>query len=173
MRFVENVSASAAGSGVVGVGVGNSHIGPAMAGVAAVKHLRLVRLGHGNPAVPSDLGCISTEPHDLKAEHVAKLGHCLLHVEISEAGTDHVPHFATRLPPAACRRCGADLAGAPVTAQRRHQVTDIVPVPSPKITEYVAQAKECAGCGTVSAGELPAHVRGAGQLRAGDLVRAG
>src|SRR5450755_741261 len=130
-----------------------------MAGVAAVKHLRLVRLGHGNPAVPSDLGCIITEPHDLKAEHVAKLGHCLLHVEISEAGTDHVPHFATRLPPAACRRCGADLAGAPVTAQRRHQVTDIVPVPSPKITEYVAQAKECAGCGTVSAGELPAHVR--------------
>src|SRR5450755_3458534 len=111
-----------------------------MAGVAAVKHLRLVRLGHGNPAVPSDLGCIITEPHDLKAEHVAKLGHCLLHVEISEAGTDHVPHFATRLPPAACRRCGADLAGAPVTAQRRHQVTDIVPVPSPKITEYVARA---------------------------------
>ena len=47
----------------------------------------------------------------------------------------------------------------PVTAQRRHQVTDIAPAPAPKITEYVAQAKECAGCGTVTAGELPAHVR--------------
>jgi hypothetical protein len=28
-------------------------------------------------------------------------------------------------PPAACRRCGAGLAGEPVTASRRHQVTDI------------------------------------------------
>jgi transposase len=44
-------------------------------------------------------------------------------------------------------------------AQRRHQVTDIEPAPAPKVTEYVAQAKECAGCGTVSVGELPAHVR--------------
>ena len=62
-------------------------------------------------------------------------------------------------PPAACCGCGADLAGAPVTARRRHQVTDIEPAPAPKVTEYVAQAKECAGCGTVTAGELPAHVR--------------
>jgi transposase len=62
-------------------------------------------------------------------------------------------------PPAACCGCGADLAGAPVAAQRRHQVTDIGPAPGPKVTEYVAQAKECAGCGTTSVGELPAHVR--------------
>jgi transposase len=46
-----------------------------------------------------------------------------------------------------------------VTAQRRHQVTDIEPPPAPKVTEYVAQAKECGGCGTVTEGELPAHVR--------------
>src|SRR6266516_4019600 len=62
-------------------------------------------------------------------------------------------------PPAACCGCGADLAFAPVTAQRRHQVTDIAPAPAPRIIEYVAQAKECAGCGAVTAGELPAHVR--------------
>ena len=62
-------------------------------------------------------------------------------------------------PPGMCCGCGADLAGAPVTAQRRHQVTDIAPAPAPKIIEYLAQAKECAGCGTVTAGELPAHVR--------------
>ncbi len=61
--------------------------------------------------------------------------------------------------PAACCGCGAGLAGAPVTAQRRHQVTDIAPAPASRVTEYVAQAKECAGCGTVTAGELPAHVR--------------
>jgi transposase len=62
-------------------------------------------------------------------------------------------------PPAVCCGCGADLAGTPVTAQRRHQVTDISPAPAPKVTEYVAQAKECAGCGTVTAGKLPGHVR--------------
>jgi transposase len=33
------------------------------------------------------------------------------------------------------------------------------PGQAPKVIEYVAQAKECAGCGTVTAGELPAHVR--------------
>jgi transposase len=62
-------------------------------------------------------------------------------------------------PPAGCRGCGADLASEPVTAQRRHQVTDIEPAPAPKVTEYVAQAKECGGCGAVTAGELPPHVR--------------
>jgi len=62
-------------------------------------------------------------------------------------------------PPPACRGCGADLAGAPVTAQRRHQVTDIAPAPAPRTTEYLAQARECARCGVTSTGELPAHVR--------------
>ena len=62
-------------------------------------------------------------------------------------------------PPAACRGCGADLSGEPVTAQRRHQVTDIEPPPEPKVTQYVAQAKECPCCGTVTEGEPPAHVR--------------
>ncbi|MDQ2873791.1 MAG: transposase [Actinomycetota bacterium] len=62
-------------------------------------------------------------------------------------------------PPAACRGCGADLAGAPVTAQRRHQVTDIEPAPAPRTTEYRAQAKVCGCCGETTAGELPAGVR--------------
>ena len=46
-----------------------------------------------------------------------------------------------------------------VLAQRRHQVTDIGPAPAPKVTEYVAQAKECPWCGTVTEGKLPAYVR--------------
>jgi transposase len=69
------------------------------------------------------------------------------------------PDESIDCPPAVCCGCGVDLASAPVTAQRRHQVTDIEPAPAPKVTEYVAQAKECAGCGAVSVGELPAHVR--------------
>jgi transposase len=62
-------------------------------------------------------------------------------------------------PPAACRGCGKDLAGAAVLAQRRHQVTDIEPAPLPVVTEYVAQAKECPCCGTVTEGVLPPFVR--------------
>lgn len=62
-------------------------------------------------------------------------------------------------PPAACGGCGADLGGAPVTAQRRHQVTDIEPAPPPRTTEYRAQAKVCGCCGETTAGELPAGVR--------------
>jgi transposase len=69
------------------------------------------------------------------------------------------PDYRFEFPPAACCGCGAGLAGAPVSASRRHQVTDIEPAPAPKVTEYVAQAKECPGCGTVTEGELPAHVR--------------
>jgi transposase len=62
-------------------------------------------------------------------------------------------------PPAECRRCGAGLGREPVAAQRRHQVTDIEPAPEPKVTEHVAQAKQCPCCATVTEGVLPAHVR--------------
>ena len=69
------------------------------------------------------------------------------------------PDERFEFPPAACCGCGAGLAGAPVLAQRRHQVTGIAPAPAPRVTEYVAQARRCPGCGTVTEGELPAHVR--------------
>jgi transposase len=62
-------------------------------------------------------------------------------------------------PPAECRDCGAGLAGEPVFAQRRHQVTDVLPAPAPEVTEHVAQSKACPCCGTVTEGELPAGVR--------------
>jgi transposase len=69
------------------------------------------------------------------------------------------PDHRLWFPPRSCRVCGTDLADAPVTAQRRHQVTDIEPAPPPVVTEYVAQAKQCPWCEAVSEGELPAHVR--------------
>jgi transposase len=62
-------------------------------------------------------------------------------------------------PPRSCGGCGGDLSGEPVTAERRHQVTDIEPAPAPVVTEYRAQAKCCPGCGTTSVGELPGHVK--------------
>jgi transposase len=69
------------------------------------------------------------------------------------------PDERLEYPPAECRGCGAGLAGEEVTAQRRHQVTDIEPAPAPKVTEYVAQVKQCPRCGAVTEGELPTHVR--------------
>jgi transposase len=69
------------------------------------------------------------------------------------------PDESIDCPPAVCCGCGADLTGVAVTAHRRHQVTDIEPAPAPRVIQYVAQAKQCAGCGAVSVGELPAHVR--------------
>ena len=69
------------------------------------------------------------------------------------------PGERLEFPPTRCRGCGTGLAGEPVLAGRRHQVTDIAPPPPPKVTEYVAQAKACPGCGTVSEGVLPGHVR--------------
>jgi transposase len=71
---------------------------------------------------------------------------------------DH-PDERFEYPPAECAGCGAGLAGEPVLAQRRHQVTDIEPAPAPKVTEHVAQARKCPCCGTVTEGVLPAHVR--------------
>ncbi|MGA2830903.1 MAG: IS66 family transposase [Streptosporangiaceae bacterium] len=62
-------------------------------------------------------------------------------------------------PPPACRGCGACLDAEPVTATRRHQVTDITPPPPSQVTEYVAQAKQCRHCRTVTEGELPPYVR--------------
>jgi transposase len=69
------------------------------------------------------------------------------------------PDERIEVPPACCRGCGAGLAGEPVLAWRRHQVTDIAPPPPPRVTEYVAQSRACPSCGTVSEGELPWHVR--------------
>jgi transposase len=61
--------------------------------------------------------------------------------------------------PAVCRDCGTGLAGEPVLSRRRYQVTDITPPPPPKVTQYVAQSRQCPCCGTVSEPVLPADVR--------------
>src|SRR6185369_13635122 len=75
------------------------------------------------------------------------------------------PDERTGLSPPACRGCGADLAGVPVLAQRRHQVTGIAPAPPPTVTGYVAQARACPCCGIVSEAVLPARVAGPRRLR--------
>jgi len=62
-------------------------------------------------------------------------------------------------PPTECAGCGTALEGEPVWAQRRHQVTDILPAPEPEVTEHVAQSKACPCCGEVTEGELPPGVR--------------
>src|SRR5713226_6744769 len=66
-------------------------------------------------------------------------------------------------PPAACSGCGADLAGADVTAVQRLQESDVTLPPPPTVTEYQVQARECGRCGTVTAGEPPARITGRAQ----------
>ena len=69
------------------------------------------------------------------------------------------PKYRFWYPPAECAGCGTALAGEEVFAQRRHQVTDILPAPEPEVTEHVAQSKRCPCCGAVTEGGLPAGVR--------------
>ena len=50
-------------------------------------------------------------------------------------------------PPAVCCGCGADLAGVAVTAQRRHQVTDIEPASAPRVTSTWRRRRSVPGAG--------------------------
>ena len=68
--------------------------------------------------------------------------------------------------PAGCGRCGADLAGAPVTGTQKLQEFEIVPPPPPRVTEYQVQARACGRCGAVSAGQAPARDHRPGPVRA-------
>jgi transposase len=65
--------------------------------------------------------------------------------------------------PAACGRCGAGLAGAPVTGVQKLQEFDITPPPPPRVTEYQVQARACGRCGAVTAGQPPARITGRAQ----------
>jgi transposase len=62
--------------------------------------------------------------------------------------------------PTGCGRCGADLAGAPVTGTQKLQEFEIAPPPPPRVTEYQVQARACGRCGAVSAGQAPAWITG-------------
>jgi len=80
--------------------------------------------------------------------------------------------------PAACGRCGAGLAGAPVTGVQKLQEFDITPPPPPRVTEYQVQARACGRCGTVTAGQPPPGITGRAQYgpevhaQAADLASA-
>jgi transposase len=65
--------------------------------------------------------------------------------------------------PAACGRCRADLAGAPVTGVQKLQEFEIVPPPPPRVTEYQVQGRVCGRCGAVSAGQAPPGITGRAQ----------
>ncbi len=54
--------------------------------------------------------------------------------------------------------CGADLSGAPGTAEQRRQVIDL-PVVTPEVTEHWAQTRVCAGCGTATTAAFPDTMR--------------
>jgi transposase len=75
--------------------------------------------------------------------------------------------------PAACGCCGHDLTSEPVlgTPQKR-QVFEASPPPPPVVTEYQVAARQCPGCGEVSAGLVPEGVTGRAQYGPGVHARA-
>ena len=87
--FVEDVTATVEYFRVVRIGIVDSYVGPAVAGVAAVQGLRLIGLCHGHSAVPSDLGDTVAKPDDLQLEYLGQLGHGLLHAGVGQQRTDH------------------------------------------------------------------------------------
>ncbi len=72
--------------------------------------------------------------------------------------------------PAACGCCGRDLTDVPACGMQKMQVFEAAPPPPPEVTEYQVLAKECPGCGEVSAGLAPAGVTG--RVQYGPLVHA-
>jgi transposase len=54
--------------------------------------------------------------------------------------------------------CGADLSGAPGTAEHHGQVIDL-PVVTPEVTGHRAQTRVCAGCGTATTAAFPDTMR--------------
>ena len=71
-----------------------------------------------------------------------------------------IPDVVVECAPAACAGCGAGLSAAVVTGVQKLQVFDVAPPPPPKVTEYRVQARACARCGAVTAGQAPAGVTG-------------
>jgi transposase len=74
--------------------------------------------------------------------------------------------------PAACARCGAGLAGAPVVGVQRRQVVDVAPPPPPWVTEYQIVTRACPGCAAQQSGPVPAGVPARVQYGPGVLARA-
>ncbi|MGO9144643.1 MAG: type II toxin-antitoxin system RelE/ParE family toxin [Streptosporangiaceae bacterium] len=97
MRLVENIGAPADNPVVVRVGVRDPHVGPSVADVAAVEHLGLIGLCDGHPAVPSDLGRVVGEPHNLKVEQVVQFSHCALDIAVGKKRADHRFHRSDHL----------------------------------------------------------------------------
>ena len=99
--FVQDVTAPIERCCVVRIGIGDSYVGPAMAGVAAVQGLRLIGLRDGNPAISSDLGGVVAKPGHLQLEYLGEVGHCPLRAGVRQQRAD------PRLPPrAAGQACG-------------------------------------------------------------------
>jgi transposase len=67
------------------------------------------------------------------------------------------PDHVTGHEPAACRSCGAGLAGAAQAGTERRQVIDLPPVKA-VVTEHLLVSRRCA-CGTVTRAAAPAGVR--------------
>ncbi|MDN5916132.1 MAG: DUF6444 domain-containing protein [Pseudonocardia sp.] len=74
--------------------------------------------------------------------------------------------------PGWCGDCGTDLAGALVLGVQRRQVTDVVPPPPPRVTEYRVLTRACPGCAGHQSGPAPAAAPARAQYGPGVSARA-
>jgi transposase len=71
-----------------------------------------------------------------------------------------------------CTDCGSDLAGAPVGKVERRQVTDVLPPPPPRVTEYQLITRICRGCAATTCAPAPAVAPARAQYGPAVLARA-
>jgi transposase len=81
------------------------------------------------------------------------------------------PDSTIECPPARCRGCQMDLAGAPEFSRQRRQVIELPPPPKAEVTEYQVVSLVCRCCAAVTAGEAPAGVTGRVQYGPGVKAR--
>ena len=74
--------------------------------------------------------------------------------------------------PPSCADCGTDLSGAPVSAMKRRQVTDVIAPPPPQVTEYLIFTRICPCCAATATGPVPAFAPARAQYGPGVLARA-
>src|ERR671913_506965 len=82
------------------------------------------------------------------------------------------PGVVMVLDPGSCTGCGSDLGDAPVSGVQRRQVTDVVPPPLPRVTEYQLITRICRGCAATTCAPAPAVAPARAQYGASVLARA-
>ena len=121
-------------------------------GQIAELEARLRQNPRNSSRPPSSEGLAKPAPRSLRTRSGRKPGGQDGHKGMTLAQVAR-PDREVRHEPGCCGRCGAGLAGRPVTAVERRQVFDLPPVRA-EVTEHQLIEREC-GCGHRTRGAAP------------------